>query len=97
MPCPHLSPAQYKDLQHLNYYSVSSKSFGVDNSGKIEEDISDHLIDPFNHKSSEDLLYNEEEFETARLHGEEGPSDMMIIRDYEGRFKHLMSRHEGSW
>lgn len=78
----------YEDDQNVNYYSIGNRSFGV-NEPTHEEyrtpEISEPLIDPFYHKTDDDLLYNEEEFETARLNVENEINkdrDLVKIKDY---------------
>lgn len=75
----------YEDDQNVNYYSIgNNRSFGVheDTKGGITTpDISDPLIDPFYHKSEENL---DMDYETARLHNEnQNEFDLMNIQDYE--------------
>lgn len=54
----------YEDDENVNYYSIGSKSFGIQDScqkdGFTTPEISDPLIDPFMQKSEEDLLYHQE-------------------------------------
>lgn len=78
----------YEDDQNVNYYSIGNRSFGI-NEPTHEEyrtpEISEPLIDPFYHKTDDDLLYNQEEFETARLNVENEINkdrDLVKIRDY---------------
>ena len=63
----------YEGDDSVNNYSIGSKSFGVQNSWLRDEEtirnISDPLIDPFAYKREDDL-YNDKEYETAKLNGE---------------------------
>lgn len=79
----------YEDDENINYYSVGTKKSANPNETQKSSiktpDQSDNIIDPFIHKSrEEDSKYDKDEFETARLHGEqetEKEPELINVRD----------------
>jgi hypothetical protein len=75
----------YEDDHNVNYYSIgNNRSFGVQDDTKegiITPEVSDPLIDPFYHKSDDELSMN---YQTARLNDENhNEDDLMRIKNYE--------------
>jgi hypothetical protein len=75
----------YEDDQNVNYYSIgNNRSFGVQDDSKEgmkTPEVSDPLIDPFYHKSNDELSLN---YQTARLNDENhNEDDLMRIKNYE--------------
>ena len=47
----------------------------------LDQNHSDNIIDPFNHKTNSSKKSSEEEFQTARLHGEVVDSKQQLSQD----------------